>query len=54
MPSVLFFALLAVGGLKADDLPAPTGDVVAEGSKLELLFTRSLPIKQSAVPSLCE
>lgn len=45
MQSVLLIAFLAAGGLKADDLPAPTGDVVAEGAKLELLFIRSLPIK---------
>lgn len=29
----------------ADDLPAPTGDLVAKGAKLELLFTRTANIK---------
>jgi len=29
----------------ADDVPAPTGDLVAKGAKLELLFTRTAKIK---------
>src|SRR5436305_12499881 len=38
-------SLLAVPSFAADDLK-PTGDaVVPKGAKLELLFTRSLPIK---------
>jgi gluconolactonase len=37
--------LTSVAGVRAADLPKPTGDVVNPDAKLELLFTRSAPIK---------
>lgn len=48
MPRVAVFALLVAiaPSLALADVPAPTGDrIVAPGAKLELLFTRSAPIK---------
>jgi gluconolactonase len=41
-----FAALFVAAALAAVEAPAPTGsDIVPEGAKLELLFTRSAPIK---------
>jgi gluconolactonase len=46
--------LLAGTALAADDLPAPTGsDIVASDAKLELLFTRTAPIKGGLTEGVC-
>jgi gluconolactonase len=43
---VLLAFLFPALALAADDVPAPTGDaIVPKGAKLELLFTRTAPIK---------
>src|SRR4051812_504957 len=39
------FLFLIAPAYGADDVPAPTGGLVAKGAKLELLFTRTAKIK---------
>lgn len=44
--AVCFVCLVAVGGVAVAELPNPTGETIVDSNaKLELLFTRSLPIE---------